>query len=143
VKLRIRVFKKGGKPVRSIVSLVQGDGKGPPPIVPPSPPPSTSPAAPVALTQPLIMPGFCPSCISTQALMAAKQLQIVDLEARLERTHADKREVETRLADAIAKLRAEREKNADLRATVKDLQEFQDSINEAIDQACAEAGDVA
>ena len=127
--------------MRSIVSLVQGEGKGPPPIVPPSPPPSTSPTVLIALPQSVAMPAFCPSCISTQALMAAKQLQIVDLEARLERTHAAKREVETRLADAMAKLRAERQENADLRANVKDLEEFQDGISNAIDQACAETED--
>jgi hypothetical protein len=141
VKLRIRVFQKGGKPVRSIVSLVQGEGKGPPPIVPPSPPPSTSPTVPISLPQAIAMPGFCPNCVATQALLAAKQLQVVDLEARLERTHADKREVETRLADALSKLQAKREENVALRSTVKSLEEFQEGISNAIDQACAEAGD--
>lgn len=140
VKLRIRVFQKGGKPVRSIVSLVQGEGKGPPPIAPPPPPtPSPSPNT-ISPLQAHPFPGLCPNCVATQTLLAAKQLQVVDLEARLERAHADRREVDGRLADAIARLRAERAENAALRAKVADLTEFQDGITEVIDQACAEAG---
>jgi hypothetical protein len=31
-------------------------------------------------------PTFCPACAATQAILATKQVEIVDLEARLERT---------------------------------------------------------
>jgi len=140
VKLRIRVFQKGGKPVRSIVSMVQGEGKGPPPVAPPAPSHSPPSPSPITVPQATAFPGLCPNCVATQALLAAKQLQVVDLEARLERAHADRREVDGRLADALTRLRAEQDENAALREKVADLTEFQEGITEVIDQACAEAG---
>jgi len=122
MKLRIRIFKKGGKPLRSVVSLVQGRGKGPSPVAAPTPTTAVAPQPPTALTP-------CPACVATQALLVAKQLQVVDLDARLEHSRRDKLEVDERVARLKAKLRDLRTENGQLQEQIVALVEYRDTVH--------------
>lgn len=123
VKVRTRVFRRGGKPVRGVVSLVQGDGKGPP--APSAPPvgPGTS-----ATSLPPVAPAVCPSCVATQAILATKQLQVVDLEARLERSRGERRELEGRLGRSEAARREAQVEKAALLRRIRELDHYRSTI---------------
>lgn len=142
VKVRTRVLKKGGTPLKSVVSLVTGKGRGPQPDpaptaaralgpTPPPPPPQAPPA-----------PAMCPTCAATQAILATRQLQVVDLEARLERARDTRRDLEARLArlqveleHAHGTIAAMEVQNATLRKDMVEIQALARTFIRAADAA--------
>ena len=140
VKLRTRIFKKGGKPLRSVVSLVQGRGKGPASVAAPS---ATPTPATATVPQAPVPSHSCPACVATQALLVAKQLQVVDLDARLKRSRRDRLEVDERVSRLKAKLRELRAENGQLQEQIVALVEYRDTIMAAIAQLPASEEDAA
>ena len=136
VKLRTRIFEKGGKPLRSVVSLVQGRGKGPSPIAAPSATPPAAPQAPSTFHS-------CPACVATQALLVAKQLQVVDLDARLEHARRGRRDLEDQLASTQAELGEACGVVAELRRRVACLEREQARAIATLERHYAAHGDTA
>ncbi|MFH1465065.1 MAG: hypothetical protein ABIO70_11830 [Pseudomonadota bacterium] len=105
VKIRTRVLQKGGKSLKSVVSVLYGKGRGPQP----TPAPSGAPTANPTPAPPLqALPGTCPSCVATQAILATKMVQVVDLEARLDHARRRVQTLEERLASTKGELKEAR-----------------------------------
>jgi len=58
----------------------------------------------------------CPACAATQALLAEKQIRVVDLETRLTRALSANHALKSRLTEARSALVASRQETAEVRA---------------------------
>ncbi len=141
VKVRTRVFKKGGKPLKSVVSRLTGRGKGPKVAERGG----TAPAASTTTTgvQPQPAPGMCPACVATQALLATKQLQVVDLEARFDHARRKALTLEERLVGAKAELKEAGRIIAALQERVAELEHDQARATRILERYIAARGDAA
>ena len=88
--------------------------------------PPTMPRANRAPSNPTMT--FCPACAATQALLASKQVQVVDLEARLHRADASRDKLRAKIDELRQALKAARAETTEVRAELAAHQEDADAL---------------
>jgi septal ring factor EnvC (AmiA/AmiB activator) len=88
--------------------------------------PPTMPRAARAPSNPTMT--FCPACAATQALLASKQVQVVDLETRLHRAEVSRDKLRARIDDLRQVLKAARAETAEVRAELAAHHEDADAL---------------
>ena len=86
---------------------------------------------------------MCPACVASQALLATKQLQIVDLEARFDHARRKTLTLEERLLGAKAELKEAGRIIAALQERVEELEHDQARATRILERYIESRGDAA